>query len=383
MGGAITLWGKGDGATFREDARFLGKGFYPEFSWDVTPRYFMFGDGERVLSPEEVSSISKRTSFLCIEKSHGSKQLGFAELGAKHDAAAFRKKNPDVKVLFYFNSAYAWPFTSYNQDFTAAKIDSNPELKSYLIQDAETGELARRGRTFFFDVLNPEFRTWWVDTVAKGIAESGCDGVFIDQMHGFVHTRRQKKDEVERAMGEMMALLKQEIGPDKILLGNNATSDMARFVYPSIDANMFEHYSTKLTTKERLLQDWQDMERLAKDGKISVFRIGVEIESEGYKKKESREKRAARMEALSKERLEYYHACYLIGAQPYSYFQYGWGWRLDTGSLVEYPDLLRPLGEPLGPFTRVSESAWEFTREFEHASVWVDTLKQDARIDWR
>ncbi len=380
--GAMNLRGKGDAPAVSEDSRFAGKDFYPEFNWDVTPRYFMFGDGERVLSPKEVSSISKRTSFLCIEKSHASKQLGFAELGAKHDAAAFRKKNPDVKVLFYFNSAYAWPFTSYNQDFVAAKIDSNPELKSYLIEDPETGELARRGRTFFFDVLNPEFRTWWVDTVAKGIIESGCDGVFIDQMHGFVHIRKEKKDEIERAMGEMMSRLKQKIGPEKILLGNNATDEMARFVYPSIDASMFEHYSIKLTSKERLLRDWQDMERLAQDGKISVFRIGVEIESEGGKKKETRQMRNSRMAALSKERLEYYHACYLIGAQPYSYFQYGWGWRLDTGPLVKYPDLLRPLGAPQGAYQRVSENSWQFTREFEHASVWVDTLEQDARIDW-
>ena len=68
-----------------------------------------------------------------IEKSHGMEELGAAELGAKHEAAAFKKIKPDVKVLFYFNAAYAWPYTSYNRDFTTQRIDAHPELKKFLL----------------------------------------------------------------------------------------------------------------------------------------------------------------------------------------------------------------------------------------------------------
>jgi hypothetical protein len=89
------------------------------------------------------------------------------------------------------------------------------------------------------------------------------------------------------------------------------------------------------------------------------------------------------MTQLSKERLEYYHACYLIGAQPYAYFQYGWGWRLSTGSLVDYPELNKPLGQPKGAYKRLTTDGWQFTREFEHASVWVDTEKGKAKITWK
>ena len=56
--------------------------------------YFMFGDTHRLLTPEEVDSIAARTDFLCIEKSHGRKVLGAAELGAKHEVAAFAKIKP-------------------------------------------------------------------------------------------------------------------------------------------------------------------------------------------------------------------------------------------------------------------------------------------------
>ncbi len=369
-----------------DGSRFVPKDYYPRFSWEVTSQYFMFGDTERVLRPEQVQSIAARTDFLCIEKSHGLKMLGAAELGAKHEAAAFKEIKPDIKVLFYFNSAYAYPFTSYSKAFTPDRIDQHPELKKFLLVDSETGELAHRRNVYFFDVLNPQLRQWWVDTVAKGVADSGCDGAFIDQMHGFAWLRADKSQEVQRAMGDMMAALKRKMGPDKILLANNANQAIARYVFPVIDANMFEHYSEKLLSKESLLQDWEDMLRIAKAGKISVFRIGVEHDrSPNQRENQSRSRRgqSERMAALARERLEYYLACYLIGAQPFSYFQYGWGWTLSSGSLQEYPELQRPLGTPRGAFQRITPQGWEFTREFEHASVWINTESQQAKITWR
>jgi hypothetical protein len=367
-----------------DGSRFEPKGFYPKFSWDTTPMYYMFGDQTRVLFPEEVEHIAERTDFICIEKSHGLEQLGAAELGAKHEVAAFKKVKPDMKVLFYFNSAYAWPFTSYNKDFTQNNIDQHPELKKFLIIDPETNELAHRRNTFFFDVLNPEFRDWWVNTVAKGVEFSGADGAFIDQMHGFVRLRKDKNDEVQKAMGDMMTALKTKLGPDKILLGNNAHDKLSQYVFPAVDAIMIEHYKEELLNKENLLKDWDNMLRIAKAGKMSIFRVGVEVdpivkEKDYYKGSKRNEK----LGILSKERLEYYQACYLIGAQPYSYFQYGWGWRLSTGSLLDYPELKKPLGVPKGPYTRTTPDGWEFSREFEHASVWVNTETGKAKISWK
>jgi hypothetical protein len=374
--------GKINSLAVSDGSRFEPKDCYPQFSWNVTPMYFMFGESKRVLKPEEVSFIAGKTAFICIEKSHGLDELGAAELGAKHEAAAFKKIKPGIKVLFYFNSAYAWPFTSYNKYFAPDKIDRHPELKKFLIIDPETGKLANRRNVFFFDVLNPEFRAWWVETVAKGVRESGCDGAFIDQMHGFAWLRKDKNEEVQKAMGEMMASLKGKLGPDKILLGNNAAQEIAQTVFPSIDAIMFEHYNAELLSKEKLQEDWENMLRIAKAGKISVFRIGVEAEVTSQEGK-NQQKRGEHLEELSKERLEYYLACFLIGAQPYSYFQYGWGWTLSSGSLVNYPCLSKPLGAPIEAYVRENIEKWVFTREYEHASVWVDTEKQKGKITWR
>ena len=54
-----------------DGSRFVPKDFYPKFSWDTTPRYFMFGDKNRVLRPEQVRFIAEQTDFLCkIGRAH-------------------------------------------------------------------------------------------------------------------------------------------------------------------------------------------------------------------------------------------------------------------------------------------------------------------------
>lgn len=372
-----------------DGSQFIPQKCYPKFSWETTPIYYMFGDTEHLLTPEEVEFVAKRTNFLTIEKSHGTKPLGAAELGAKHEAVAFKKIKPDIKVLFYFNSAWAWPFTSYNKNFTPEKINDYPELKKYLLVDPKTGELYFRGsyirHTYAFDVLNPDFRKWWVDVVAKGVETSGCDGAFIDQMHGFYNIREDKKEEVHKAQGELLLALKKKLGSDKIVLGNNTTDDIARYAYPAIDANMFEHYNSKLLSKETLLQDWEQMLRLAKDGKMCVWRIGVGQGpfAEKYTNSDTTLTKHEKMVQLAKKRIEYHLACFLIGAQPYSFFQYGWGWNLADGSLYDFPELQKPLGAPKGAYKRTKPDGWEFTREFEHASVWLNTETGKAKITWK
>jgi hypothetical protein len=204
-------------------------------------------------------------------------------------------------------------------------------------------------------------------------------------MHGFFFLRENKKEEVHRAQGELIAELKKKL-PDKIVLGNNTTDDIARYAYPAIDANMFEHYSSALLSKEKLLQDWNDMLRLAKDGKMSIFRIGVGQDhfAEKYLNRlDTTLTKEKRMYQLAKERIEYHLACFLIGAQPYSFFQYGWGWNLADGSLYKFQELQKPLGAPKGAYKRTNPNGWEFTREFEHASVWLDTEKRQAKIIWK
>lgn len=345
----------------------------PAFSWDTVPIYQMFGDGARLLNDAELGSIAASSDFLCIEKSHGFKELGCAKLGAAREIARFKKIDRKTSCLFYYNSAYAYPFTTDSQVF-GAKVVEEP-FRSFLLLDPQTGEPMRRGRVPLFDVLQPGFRSWWAESVGKGVRESGADGLFVDQMHGFAFHRRQQKSEVDAAQAEMMRMAKKAIGPEKILLLNNGAHIPALFEIG--DAFMFEHYKADQLTKEAIVADWDLMKKISAAGKIAVWRIGVEVETEG-----KTDPGAADSEKLARERLPYHLAVFLIGARPYSYFQYGWGWTLQDGALVDFPEFSKPLGAPKGEATRPDPAAWTFTREFERASVRVDLESGRAEILW-
>jgi hypothetical protein len=82
---------------------------------------------------------------------------------------------------------------------------------------------------------------------------------------------------------------------------------------------------------------------------------------------------------LARERITFPLACFLVAAQPGSHFCYSWGYRQDHGMLDAYPEFDRPLGPPK------ADAVWHgltATREFTHASVWVDLAAKQSRIDW-
>jgi len=367
---------------------FVAPKHYPAFSWDKVPVYMMFADGQRLLKDSEVHKIASETDFICIEKNHGLQSLGDAVLGLEHENQAFKQVKPGIKVLGYLNGALTYPFTRYTKMLTEEKIEAHPEIKAYLMTDSKTGELAITRGLYGYNVLNPDMRAWWSDAAADMVRVGNADGIFIDQMHGFawLHPVEQNQAVID-GVGDMMAQLKAKIGPDKILLANNGAH--IEPVFAVSDAFMFEHYKRSSThTKEKLLNDWKLMEKIADAGKICVYRFGAKPEGslpleaidEGQKRPRLTHDEYA---DLSKKQLELYLALYLIGAQPYSYFQWNWNWTLKGGPLEHYPEFHQPLGQPLAKYTRVHPQGWEFTREFEHASVWVDTDKWVANIEWK
>lgn len=220
--------------------------------------------------------------------------------------------------------------------------------------------------------------------MAKGVRETGADGLFVDQMHGNVWYHPGKRVEVAAAQAEMMRMAKAAIGAEKILLLNNGAAIPALFAIG--DAFMFEHYSPASISKEAIVNDWALMKKVAAAGKIAIWRIGVEQQPEGSPiaevPGESRKQREKRLEAVSQQQLDFYLAAFLIGAQEYSYFQYGWGWRLETGPLVTYPALTKPVGKPLDEFTRLGPEGWRFTRDFEQVRVSVDLEHRTGHLAW-
>lgn len=374
-----------------EESSLPGKKGYPRFSWETVPLYQMFGHDTRLLTDEEVKKIAASSDFVCIEKQHGRNTLGGAELGAQHEAKRFKAIKPEITVLFYWNASVPYPFTRLTQEFTVptggfAHLAKDQKLKderrSWLVTDPKTGQLATRdGHVYYFDVLNMDFRNWWSDTVGQVIRNGDCDGFFLDQLHSAFWLRPKQREEIRTQMGNMMSLAKKAMGPDTILLANNGAHDHLEHA----DAFMFEHYNEKSVSKEAILEDWALMKKIANAGKISVYRmrpdfIGTPFEN--ATRQEQHETKSAEIAEKSRDLIEFPLACFLIGAQPYSYFCYNWSWGLTTGPLVDYPEFKKPLGSPKGDYVRKSPGGWIFTREFEHALITLDLNKRKAKIEW-
>ena len=354
--------------------------WYPEFSWEKVPEYKMFGHDKRLLAEKETDFISTTSGFICIEKQHGWKKLGGAELGAQHEIDKFHKRNKRLKGLFYFNSAYAYTRTSYTKNLKYGTIKG--AMKDWFVKDPKTGELAHRNKTLCFDVMNADFRNWWSDTVAKAVRQTGADGLFVDQMHGFSWLRPSKRKEVGKAQVSMMKMAKEKLGGDKILLLNNAAHIPDLFKIG--DAFMFEHYNEKTVLDPKsLIEDWNLLKKISNAGKIAVWRIGVSTMGthlEGSSRMDQHFNKVKEFEALAREKCETYLVAFLMGAQKYSYFQYGWGWGLTTGPLVDFPEFRKPLGKPKGDYVKMGEIC---TREFNHASIRYDLQNQKGIIAWK
>jgi hypothetical protein len=86
------------------------------------------------------------------------------------------------------------------------------------------------------------------------------------------------------------------------------------------------------------------------------------------------------LEKLSREQITFPLAAFLAAAGEYAYLCYTWGYRENMGTFSWYPEFDKPLGKPKGDAVR---NGWTYTREFEHALVWVDLEKRQGKITWR
>ena len=144
------------------------------------------------------------------------------------------------------------------------------------------------------------------------------------------------------------------------------------------DASTIEHFDQFFSRdKENVALDIENMIEAGKQGQIVVMKGWP-----GFNWTEKEKMNQPYEELLDKARknIIYPLACFLVAAQPYSYFCYSWGYRDQHGSLDSYPEFDKPLGKPEGDAIR---NGWEFTRKFEHCKVWVDIEKKKATIDWK
>ena len=214
------------------------------------------------------------------------------------------------------------------------------------------------------------------------------DGIFFDALNQVTNPGNKKLwgDEKYNAIQQGLIKLIEEtrckIGDDKLIVYNGIRSTPKRNTgnnFPdNTDAVMIERFGYfNSRTKESMLKDIQEMEKAGKTGKIVVFKTWPENAwlNKNFIKKSKKEKKK-----ISKEHINFALASFLAGAQKHSYLIYNWGYRLKMGSLLWYPELDKPLGKPLN---EMQVNGWILTRNYEHASIWVDLENKKSKIDWK
>jgi hypothetical protein len=120
------------------------------------------------------------------------------------------------------------------------------------------------------------------------------------------------------------------------------------------------------------------MRQASREGKIVIFKGWPGFT--WWSNKEMIKKPHREIVEVARKNITFPLASYLVGAGPYSYFCYTWGWLGQYGTFDHYPEYDKPLGAPKGEANR---DGYKYSREFEHASVFVDLETKDARIDWK
>lgn len=352
---------------------------YPKFSWNKVPIAFHFGKRNSLLTIKEAVFISTHSNFIVLEKGHGYPRYN-TEYSIKKDAKKLKKLNPNIKVIFYWNAFLDYPLYkahnvyNYHPKWWLKNLDGSYDLK--------------KGKIKRYDLSNPNVRKWWVKTVKKQILEGPTDGVFMDAFIQVTNPSNKKLwgeikyNSIQEGLQQLIAETRIALGSENLIVYNGIRSTPGRNVGNDFtdytDAVMIEHFGMfQSNSKESMLLDIQEMEKAGKAGKIVCFKGWPE---HTWMDKIFMAKSLKQKQKISKENITFPLASFLAGAQENSYFIYNWGYLLNHGALDSYQEFDKPLGKPIN---NMKVNHWEITRDFEHASIWVNLETKEAKIDWK
>lgn len=351
---------------------------YPVFSWDKVPVYFHIG-GAAGLDQNELRFVASHSNFICLSNGIAVNKYGSTEKGIEFTAMELKKINPAAKLIFYWNSFLDYPlYEAHNTYF------SHPEwwLKT------KDGELdLKNGRIKRYDLSNPEVRNWWTG-VAKNGTSGICDGIFMDAFNQVSDKsniqlwREDKYNEIQKGLLSLVKETRQILPENKIILYNGIRNTgvvhFGKEFLPFSDAVLIEHFGAfSSSSKESMAQDIEDMISAGKMGKIVILKTWPGF---SWLDQYAKDNTYDTMTERARKEITFPLACFLIAAQPYSYFSYTWGYQKDGGTFVWYPELDKPLGEPKSDAKR---NGWEYSREFEYCDVSVNLENKVANINWK
>ncbi len=348
---------------------------YPPFSWERVPVYAHVGKTSGDFTPEQLDFLAKHFDFITIEKHQASHQHGSTEAGFAVAVREIKKRNPNAKVLYYWNASLD----------TSSNRGVYESMKTFpadgFLKDRDGAPVMRRKTVPNYDLTRQDVREWWSDAAAKAVHELGADGIFADAM-GQDEARGLDDEKLAALVSARVELLEEtrrKIGPDKLIIYNGLLKDDPKALLRFADGAMIESFGHPKygDSREALTEAFEATRAAARDGKIVLLKGWPGFT---FREEDMMRKPRAELADLAKVHITLPLAWFLVAAQPHSYFCYTWGYREMHGTFDWYPEFDHPLGPPKGAAIR---DGWTYRREFAHASVSVDLAKKTATIDWK
>jgi hypothetical protein len=347
----------------------------PPFSWDHVPVYAHVGKSSDDFTAEQLDFLARHFDFITIEKDQASKKHGSTEDGFIVAAREIKKRNPHAKVLFYWNASLG--HLSEDRGYKAMRtFPADGFLKG-----SEGDPVLRRKKVPNYDLTRQDVRDWWSDAAAKAVSEYGADGIFADAM-GQSPDKGLDDQKLAALVAARVALLEEtrrKIGSDKLIIYNGLMKDDPRKLLRFADGAMIESFDHPKSgdSKEDLAAFFEATHAAARDGKVVVLKGWPGFT---FRESDMMQKPHDEQARLAKERITFPLTCFLVAAEPNSYFCYTWGYREINGTFDWYPEFDKPLGPPLGEAKR---TGWKYERNFAHATVSVDLETKTAQINWQ
>ncbi len=350
----------------------------PAFSWDRVPVYAHVGKASDDFTDGELDFLAKRFNFITIEKGQAALKHGNTEDGFVVAIREIKKRNPDAKVLFYWNASLDTSTARWGYKATKT-LPAGAYLK-----DEDGKPVLRRRTVSNYDQRRADVRDWWSDVAATAVREYGADGIFSDAMGDPPVANKKTLTEktvldLRAARHAMLQETRRKIGPDKLILYNGLMRENRDNLLRVADGSMIEHFGhfNHGSSKEAIAEAIETIQAVGRDGKIVLIKAWPGF---SFRESEMMRKPQKELARLAKQRITFPLACYLVAAQKYSYLCYTWGYREKHGTFDWYAEFDKPLGPPKGDAKR---DGWTYTRDFAHASVFVDLEARTARIDWK
>ncbi len=369
----------------------------PAFSWDKIPRWTFLSVNDTIVTDEEARYIASNfpIAFLFWIPSGPARENQFAEEKILASIKVVKELNPQMKVFYYFNSTLAFDHYAAFREF-----EKHPDFK---MVDKKTGNaVVVRDDVLRYDVTNPKLREWWSEQVAKAVSNSYVDGVWADAVCKIELNKRNVFDksmnpgDFEKAvsgMHEMLALTKQKIGDGKLLFYNGLRGDLRPGMWEhggitylnECDGACVEHFLTHSSRTpdgkliiSHVLKDIELIRKAAAMNKIVVVKAWPKTAM--FTDPEFLKLSVEEKQAILRDEITFPLALFLIAAEKNCYFNFSFGYRRSCLPLYHLPEYDKPLGAPL---RAAEQEGLILTRDFEHATVWVNLGTEEARIDWK